>query len=152
MLSIVANSTLSSLSRYSPRGLVDREREHSDTAREGARLRLKAPSLDATAATLSGGNQQKLALLRCLLAKPRVLLLDDPTRGVDLGAKAEVHELLRELARDGMGIVFHGTELDELIAVSDRVMVFYRGRVVATLAGSDLSRERVLDCMLGAAA
>jgi ABC-type sugar transport system ATPase subunit len=152
MLSIVANSTLSSLPRYSARGFVDRKRERSDTEREGARLRLKAPSLAATAATLSGGNQQKLALLRCLLAKPGVLLLDDPTRGVDLGAKAEIHELLRVLARDGMSIVFHGTELDELVAVSNRVMVFYRGRVVATLAGSELSRERVLECMLGAAA
>jgi ABC-type sugar transport system ATPase subunit len=152
MLSIIANSTLSSLPVYSPRWLVDRTREHSDTEREGARLRLKAPSLAASAGTLSGGNQQKLALLRCLLAKPRLLLLDDPTRGVDHGAKAEIHELLRELAREGLGIVFHGTELDELIAVSHRVMVFYRGRVVSTLAGSELSRERVLERMLGAAA
>jgi len=151
-LSVLDNSTLSSLPRYSPRGFLDRARERADTEREGARLSLRTPSLDAPAAALSGGNQQKLALLRCLLTKPRVLLLDDPTRGVDLGAKAEIHELLRELARDGMGIVFHGTELDELLAVSHRVMALYRGRVVATLAGSELSRQRVLECILGAAA
>jgi rhamnose transport system ATP-binding protein len=151
-LGVTDNATLSALARYSPNGLVDRERERLDVEREGARLRLRAPSLDAPAATLSGGNQQKLALLRCLLTKPRLLLLDDPTRGVDVGAKAEIHELLRELARENLGIVFRSTELDELFAVADRVMVFYRGRVVETLTGRELTRERVLEGMLGTAA
>ncbi|HVR18646.1 MAG TPA: ATP-binding cassette domain-containing protein, partial [Polyangiaceae bacterium] len=151
-LSVTDNATLSSVARYSPRGLVDRERERLDVERAGARLRLRAPSLDAPATTLSGGNQQKLALLRCLLTKPRLLLLDDPTRGVDVGAKAEIHELLRELARENLGILFRSSELDELFAVADRVMVFYRGRVVATLTGSELTRERVLEGMLGSAA
>jgi rhamnose transport system ATP-binding protein len=151
-LSVLENSTLSSLASYSPRGLIDRPRERDDAAREGARLSLRAPSLDAPARALSGGNQQKLALLRCLLTKPKVLLLDDPTRGVDVGAKAEIHELFRELARGGMGLLFHSTELDELLAVCHRVIVFYRGEVVATLSASELSRERLLAHMLGAAA
>ena len=151
-LRVIDNATLSGLARYSPYGLVDRERERRDVERAGAELRLRPPSLDAPAATLSGGNQQKLALLRCLLTKPRLLLLDDPTRGVDVGAKTEIHELLRELARENLGIVFRSTELDELFAVADRVMVFYRGRVVETLTGSELTRERVLEGMLGTAA
>ena len=151
-LRVVDNATLSSLARYSPRWLVDLERERLDAERQGARLRLRAASLDAPAGTLSGGNQQKLALLRCLLTEPRMLLLDDPTRGVDVGAKAEIHELLRELARGGMGILFRSTELDELLAVADRVLVFSRGRLAATLAGSELTRERILERMLGAAA
>ena len=151
-LSVLENATLSSLGRYSPRWILDRKRERDDAAREGALLSLRAPSLDAPARALSGGNQQKLALLRCLLTKPKVLLLDDPTRGVDLGAKAEIHELFRELARGGMGLLFHSTELDELLAVAHRVMVLYRGNVVATLSGSELSRERLLGRMLGAAA
>jgi ABC-type sugar transport system ATPase subunit len=151
-LSVVENASLSSLARYSPRGFVDRARERADAEREGARLSLRAPSFDALAATLSGGNQQKLALLRCLLAKPKVLLLDDPTRGVDIAAKAEIHELLRGLARDGLGVLFRSTELDELVAVAGRVLVLARGRLVATLSGSELTRERLLDAMLGAAA
>jgi ribose transport system ATP-binding protein len=151
-LAVLENATLSSLARYSPRGVLNRKLERDDTGREGARISLRAPSLDAPARALSGGNQQKLALLRCLLTRPKVLLLDDPTRGVDLGAKAEIHELFRELARDGMGLLFHSTELDELLAVCERVMVLYRGRVAATLSGSELSRERLLAHMLGAAA
>jgi rhamnose transport system ATP-binding protein len=151
-MSVAHNATLSSLPRYSPRLVVERERERADTERERARLRLRAPSLDAPAATLSGGNQQKLALARCLLARPRLLLLDDPTRGVDIGAKAEIHELLRELARSGTSMLFRSTELDELLAVAARVLVFHRGRLLETLAGSELTRERVLSGMLGAAA
>jgi ABC-type sugar transport system ATPase subunit len=151
-LSVVENASLSSLRRYSPRGFVDRARERADAAREAARLALRAPSLDAPAGALSGGNQQKLALLRCLLARPRLLLLDDPTRGVDVGAKAEIHELLRELTRGGLGVLFRSTELDELVAVAGRVLVLSRGRLVATLSGAELTRERLLEAMLGAAA
>jgi ABC-type sugar transport system ATPase subunit len=151
-LAVLENATLSSLARYSPRGVLNRKLERDDTGREGARISLRAPSLDAPARALSGGNQQKLALLRCLLTRPKVLLLDDPTRGVDLGAKAEIHEHFRELARGGMGLLFHSTELDELLAVCQRVIVFNRGEIVATLSGGELSRERVLAHMLGAAA
>jgi ABC-type sugar transport system ATPase subunit len=151
-MSVTHNGTLSSLARYSPRLVLERERERADVERERARLRLRAPSLDAPAASLSGGNQQKLALARCLLAGPRLLLLDDPTRGVDVGAKVEIHELLRELARSGTSMLFRSTELDELLAVAARVLVFHRGRLVETLAGSELTRERVLGGMLGAAA
>lgn len=151
-LSVVENATLSSIARYSPRGVLDGAREWADVERESKGLGLRAPSLDAPAAALSGGNQQKLALLRCLLTKPRVLLLDDPTRGVDLGAKAEIHALLQKLATFGLAVLFHGTDLDELVAVSQRVLVFYRGRIVSTLSGSEISRERLLASMMGAAA
>jgi ABC-type sugar transport system ATPase subunit len=151
-LSVLHNATLSSIARYSPRGLVHGILERADVERESKGLGLRAPSLDAPAAALSGGNQQKLALLRCLFTKPRVLLLDDPTRGVDLGAKAEIHALLRKLATDGLAVLFHGTDLDELVAVSERVLVFYRGRIVTTLTGSEISRERLLASMMGARA
>jgi ABC-type sugar transport system ATPase subunit len=151
-MSVVHNATLSSLRRYSPYGAVERAREHADVERERTRLSLRVPSLEAQARTLSGGNQQKLVLLRCLLTKPRVLLCDDPTRGVDVGAKGEIHELFRELARSSIGILFRSTELDELLAIAGRVMVFSRGRLAATLAGAELTRERVFECMLGAAA
>jgi ABC-type sugar transport system ATPase subunit len=150
-LSVVRNATLSSVARYSPYGLLDATRERADVARESKALGVRAPSLDAPAAALSGGNQQKVALLRCLLTNPRVLLLDDPTRGVDLGAKAEIHGLLQELAQGGMGILFHTTDLEELVAVAERALVFYRGRIVTTLQGNELSRERLLASMMGAA-
>ena len=151
-LKVFENATLSSLVRHSPDYFLDERRELRAAEPELARLRLKAPSLDAPAAALSGGNQQKLALARCLLAKPRLLLLDDPTRGIDLGAKADVYELLRALAADGTSILLYSSELDELTALADRVLALVGGRLVATLARGDLDNEGLLELVMGAVA
>jgi ABC-type sugar transport system ATPase subunit len=151
-LRVFENATLSRLATGRDGVLLDERRERKSLGPELARLRLKAPSLDALADALSGGNQQKLALARCLLAKPRVLLLDDPTRGIDLGAKADVYELLRSLARDGMSIVVYSSELDELGTLCDRVLALFRGRVVATLGRGELEGTRLLALVMGAAA
>jgi len=151
-LSVLANATLSSLPAFSRAGFVDRRAERAAVAPASSRVRLKAPSLDARAWALSGGNQQKVALLRCLLRKPRLLLLDDPTRGIDVAARADVHALLREVAADGSTILFRSTDLAELAALSDRVLVLARGRHVATLARSELAEARLLSAMMGGAA
>ncbi|HTQ03332.1 MAG TPA: sugar ABC transporter ATP-binding protein [Polyangiaceae bacterium] len=151
-LSVLANATLSSLGSLSRAGVVNRRAERAAVARETSRVRLKAPSLDADAGALSGGNQQKVALLRCLLCGPRLLLLDDPTRGIDVGARADVHELLRELAATGTSILFRSTDLAELFALADRVLVLARGRHVATLARAELDEARLLAAMMGGAA
>jgi len=150
--SVLENATLSSLSRFSPAALARRHLERAAVARESARVRLKAPSLDAPAAALSGGNQQKVALLRCLLTEPRLLLLDDPTRGIDLGARADVHGVLRELAAAGTSILFRSTDLAELLELADRVLVLFDGKHVATLDRSELSEARLLALMMGGSA
>lgn len=147
-LSVTANTTLSSLSAvWRDRG---RERQRAGVARD--RLRIDCPSLDADVCTLSGGNQQKVALARCLETKPRVLLLAEPSRGIDVGAKAEVHALIGELAASGVCILVVGTDLDELMAVTDRLLVMSRGDVVLELSRPDYSRARILAAAMGSAA
>jgi ABC-type sugar transport system ATPase subunit len=108
-----------------------------------AQLGVRATGIDQDAGLLSGGNQQKVVLAKWLEAAPSTMLLDDPTRGVDVGAKAEMHELIRT-ARDGSAVLLCSTDLDELVALCDRVLVFRRGRIAAELTGTDLTRHRLL--------
>jgi ABC-type sugar transport system ATPase subunit len=123
------------------RTLRARAREHVE------RLQVRATSVDEHAGRLSGGNQQKVVFAKWLDAQPRVLLLDDPTRGVDVGAKAEMHVLIRGAATAGAVVLLTSTDLDELAAVCDRVLVFYRGRICAELAGERLREHAILEAM-----
>ena len=108
-----------------------RQREERSVAREFfERLRVRAPSMDTVVAGLSGGNQQKIVLARWLAAKSRVLILDEPTRGVDVGAKAEIHGLIGELANQGAGILLISSELPEVLTLSQRILVLRAGRIV----------------------
>jgi ABC-type sugar transport system ATPase subunit len=114
-----------------------------------ARLRVRTPDLDATTAGLSGGNQQKLVLAKWLAARCRVLILDEPTRGVDVGAKAEIHALIGRLAAEGTGIVLISSELPELVSLSSRVLVLRDGRLVGELARAEATPASVLRMMAG---
>jgi rhamnose transport system ATP-binding protein len=113
------------------------------------RFAIKTPSLEAPVANLSGGNQQKVALARWLATKPRVLILDEPTQGVDVAAKAEIHRLMVELAEQGLAILMISSELPEILGMSDRIAVMRGGRVVATLERADATQERVMALALG---
>ena len=95
--------------------------------------------------TLSGGNQQKVALAKCLLTQPKVLLLDEPTRGIDVGAKAEIYGLIGDLAGHGAGIVMASSELPELLAMCDRILVLSVGRVTAELSRDEATQERIME-------
>jgi ribose transport system ATP-binding protein len=148
-LSVLWNATLSSLGAYTRWGFVEREREKGAVAARARELRLKAPALTAPARALSGGNQQKVALLRCLLSEPQCLLLEDPTRGVDVAAKSEIYEVMRTLAERGVGILLYSSELDELCSLCDRVLVLFRGQLVASLGKGELTRARLLSTMMG---
>ncbi len=132
--------------------LVDRARERRELEPEARRLKLKAPGLDAEAGTLSGGNQQKVALLRALFAAPRVLLLDDPARGVDHGARADLYERLHDAANEGTSVLFTSSDLAELVEHADRVLVLFRGALVADLSRAELEQDRLLTLAMGGAA
>lgn len=149
-LSVVENATLSSLARLSRWFGIDRGAELALARAELERLAVRgAGDLRGPVRQLSGGNQQKVALARCLLAQPRVLLLDEPTRGIDVGAKADVHELMREVAARGTAVLFVASELEEILALAHRVLVMHRGRLADEISGAAISRERIVASAMG---
>jgi erythritol transport system ATP-binding protein len=107
-------------------------------------LSIKIPGLTAPITSLSGGNQQKVVLARAMLTEPVVLLLDEPTRGIDVGAKSQIAEIMSDLARAGYGVLFISSELAEVMAMADRVLVMARGRITAELSGDELSEEALV--------
>jgi ABC-type sugar transport system ATPase subunit len=148
-LSVLENTTLPILKRLARLSFVDRKAERTLAREQGERLRVKTPSLDAAVAGLSGGNQQKVVLAKWLAARCRVLLLDEPTRGVDVGAKAEIHGLVDALAADGNAVLLISSELPEIIRLSTRVLVLREGRLVGELARAEVTQEALLRLMAG---
>ncbi len=149
--SIANNITLPILPRLFPRLLL-RSRVEDEVARSfSERLRVRATGVGQAVSALSGGNQQKVVIAKWLATKPRVLILDEPTRGVDIGAKVEVHRIVSELAATGLAIVMISSDLPEVLAMSDRILVLHEGRVAAEIARSDASEERVMFAATGQA-
>ncbi|MCC7010246.1 MAG: sugar ABC transporter ATP-binding protein [Acidobacteria bacterium] len=142
-MSVTANTSLASLGRISRGGLVDRAAESRLAQSFVGRFAIKTPSIAALAGTLSGGNQQKVALARWLATGPSLLILDEPTQGVDVAAKAEIHQLIRELSADGLAVLLISSELAELLVLSDRVVVMRRGRVAGIVAGGTATEESI---------
>lgn len=149
--SVTANVTLAMLRRYTNGlGLVDRSAEQTDAAKLSERLDIKTPDLDTPVEHLSGGNQQKTMLAKWLNAEPRVLILDEPTRGIDVGAKADVHKFIDELAASGIAIILISSDLPEVLAMSDRIAVMREGRLRTILSKNDATQERVMQTAVGA--
>lgn len=148
-LAISANISLASLDRFSRAGAIDFRREQEVAADYTRRLGIKTPSIFAPVTSLSGGNQQKVALSRWLVTKPSVLILDEPTQGIDVGAKAEVHALMTELASQGVAILMISSELPEILGMSDRIAVMHGGSIVATLDRAEATQEKILALALG---
>ena len=130
-------------------GIVDRAREHEQARRLGADLNLKYGKLSDPASSLSGGNQQKVAIAKMLSVKPRLIFLDEPTRGVDVGAKAEIHRLLRQLAREGVGIVVISSEMPELIGVCDRLIVIREGEIAGEVDADHMTERAIMHLASG---
>jgi ribose transport system ATP-binding protein len=143
-MSIAQNTSAMSLPQVSRGGVISRNREHQLADRTGGELELKFGHLDDNVSTLSGGNQQKVALAKLLATRPKVIFLDEPTRGVDVGAKAEIHALLRDMARTGMGIVVISSEMPELIGVCDRVIVIREGEISGEVVGEAMTEENIM--------
>jgi inositol transport system ATP-binding protein len=109
------------------------------------KLRVKTPNLSERIENLSGGNQQKVLIGRWLLTNPRILILDEPTRGIDVGAKAEIHRFVTELARDGVAVIMISSEMPEVLGMSDRVMVMHEGRVTGFLDRAEATQIKVME-------
>jgi rhamnose transport system ATP-binding protein len=150
-MSIAANATLASLGSVSSYGLIDRTRERDRAQEYVDRLRIKTPSVFVETGTLSGGNQQKVALARWLATKPSVIILDEPTQGVDVGSKAEIHGLMQTLAEQGLAILMISSELPEILGMSDRIAVMRGGAIRAVLDRSDATPSGILSIALDTA-
>jgi rhamnose transport system ATP-binding protein len=148
-LPIDQNTTLAILNRIATAGWLDFRRERAIAADFAVRLGVKTPSLRSPVGNLSGGNQQKVALARWLAASPRVLILDEPTQGIDVGAKSEIHRLMGELASQGLAIVMISSELPEILGMSDRIAVLHAGSVVGVLDRAEATQEALLAMALG---
>jgi ribose transport system ATP-binding protein len=150
-MSVAANVSLPGLPRYARLGFLDRGHEREVAAAEVARFKVKTPSLERPVVNLSGGNQQKVVLGKWLALTPRVLILDEPTRGIDVGAKAEIYRHMAELAAQGLAILMVSSEMEEVLGMSDRVVVMHERRVRGVLPRAGLTAERVAALMTGQA-
>jgi rhamnose transport system ATP-binding protein len=148
-MAVDENVSLANLPGVARRGLIDRANERDQAERYVGQLRIKTASVSAEVASLSGGNQQKVALARWLATSPKVLILDEPTQGVDVGSKSEIHALMQELAERGLAVLMISSELPEILGMSDRIAVMRNGRISGVLARGEATQERVLAMALG---
>jgi rhamnose transport system ATP-binding protein len=148
-MSVAANATLANLRRVSRLGLVDRPAERAIAARYVDELRIKTPSIATDVGALSGGNQQKVALARWLSIEPAVLILDEPTQGVDVAAKSEIHDLMGTLAGRGVAILMISSEMPEILGMSDRIAVMRTGTIRAVLSRHEATQAKILALALG---
>ena len=145
LLGVGANVTMTSLPMFTRLGLVSASRERAAAARASEDFRVRSAGLDQPAGTLSGGNQQKLLLARLLLEPRKLLILDEPTRGVDVGAKAEIYRLIDRLTTEGLGILMISSELPDLLGMADRIVVMRGGRTVGEVARAGATEERIME-------
>jgi rhamnose transport system ATP-binding protein len=148
-LSIARNASMTVLGRLVRHGLISTRSERGLATKWGAKLQLKAGDPSAPVGTLSGGNQQKVVLGKWLATSPKVLIIDEPTRGIDVGAKAEVYGALAELVREGMAVLMISSELPEVLGMADRVLVMHEGRITADIARAEANEERIMGAALG---
>jgi ABC-type sugar transport system ATPase subunit len=144
LLDIAANITGPALCEVARHGLIDRERESEIATREIERYRIACRGPATKVATMSGGNQQKVIVARWARICRSVLILDEPTRGIDIGAKAEIYRIMRELAASGVAILMISSELTEVIGMADRVIVMREGRVTGELADGEATEEEIM--------
>ncbi|WP_321821595.1 MULTISPECIES: sugar ABC transporter ATP-binding protein [unclassified Burkholderia] len=147
--SVMENISLANLKGFSRRGLLDTRRERSEATRMREMLKIKTADLQTVTGNLSGGNQQKIAIAKWLLRDLKVLILDEPTRGIDVGAKSEIHRLMSQFAQQGLAIVMISSELPEILGMSDRVIVMREGRVAGELSRGEASQERIMKLATG---
>lgn len=148
-MSLRENITLPALPSYASAGLLNRKAEQKVATEMCGKLNVKAPSVETQAANLSGGNQQKVVLAKWLSLNPKVLIFDEPTRGIDVGAKAEIYELMRQLAESGVAIIMISSDMEEVLGQSDRVAVMHEGEITGILEREACSEEAIMRLAVG---
>jgi ABC-type sugar transport system ATPase subunit len=148
-LAVRENISLGNLGRLSRFGFVHRPAERLLAGGFVQQMQIRTPSLDQKVVNLSGGNQQKVVIAKWLALEPKALIMDEPTRGIDIGAKAEVHQLMNELAQRGVAILMISSELPEVLGMSDRVLVMRRGTIAGELSRAEATQERVMALATG---
>jgi D-xylose transport system ATP-binding protein len=151
IMSILRNISLANLDQFSSWFRIDDNAELNASLNFAKNLAIKAPNLHAPCDSLSGGNQQKVVISKWLMSKPKVLIMDDPTRGIDVGAKYEIYKLMNDLAEQGIAIIMISSDLEEVLGMSDRVMVMHEGRSTTTLDIADATQERIMALATGIA-
>ena len=149
VLPVGDNMMIASLPNYEKRGFLDRRMIEATYKQEQSRLDIKSPSMHQLIKLLSGGNQQKVLVSRWLLTSPDILILDEPTRGIDVGAKAEIHKLMSKLAQDGKAIMMISSELPEILGMSDRILVMHEGRVGGIFERKEATQESIMQAATG---
>ena len=148
-ISIRENVTLPALSKYSSIGLVNKTSETKTAQEFCTKLNVKAPSIESNAGNLSGGNQQKVVLAKWLSLDPKMLIFDEPTRGIDVGAKSEIYQLMRDLAKNGVAILMISSDMEEVLSESDRIAVMHEGSIIGILERSEANEESVMKLAVG---
>jgi ribose transport system ATP-binding protein len=148
-MAVADNISLASISRDQRAGFLNFAAERRLTEEMTERMRIKTPSSRQIVRFLSGGNQQKVVLGKWLAMKPRILFLDEPTRGIDIGAKREIYALMEDLAKQGVAILFVSSELEEVIGMSDRALVMHEGRLAGELKRGELGEESIMRLATG---
>jgi inositol transport system ATP-binding protein len=148
-MSVTDNMIMPDLLPYLESGLVSNKLASAVANQKKKQLRIKTPSVDTIIDNLSGGNQQKVLIARWLLLEPEILILDEPTKGIDVGAKAEIYKLIIELARSGKAIIIISSEMLELLALSDRIMVMAEGKESGVIDRKDATQEIILEMAAG---
>jgi ribose transport system ATP-binding protein len=150
-MSVAQNTSLPAVHSYARHGFLDREKEGRTADAEVARFRIKTPTIQQPVVNLSGGNQQKVVLGKWLAMTPQILILDEPTRGIDVGAKAEIYQHMADLAKQGLTILMVSSEMEEVLGMSDRVLVMHERRIQGVLPRAGLTAERIASLMTGRA-
>ncbi len=149
-LTVRENAAFGALEKFASNGLVSRKKELELVTRTFGSLAVKAPSIEAPILSLSGGNQQKIVMSRALLSEPRLIVADEPTQGVDVGARAEIYRILRDVSDQGTAVIVNSSDAAELEGLCDKVIVMSRGRAVATLTGADVTEEKIVAAAVSA--
>ncbi|HBR28103.1 MAG TPA: sugar ABC transporter ATP-binding protein, partial [Firmicutes bacterium] len=145
VLSVLENASIANLQKYvKPNRLLNEKKRRADGEKSVHLLKVKTPSLKTLIKDLSGGNQQKVLIARWLLTEPEILLLDEPTRGIDVGAKYEIYTIMSDLAKQGKSIIFISSEMPELMGMSDRIMVMSAGHLSGFVPGREATEEKIM--------
>ena len=145
---IKINTTLSNLEAVSSKGVIDKDKEYAVAVEYKEKLKTKCPSVEQNVGNLSGGNQQKVLLAKWMFADPDILILDEPTRGIDVGAKYEIYCIINDLVAAGKSVIMISSEMPEVLGMSDRIYVMNEGKIAGELTREEATQEKIMSCIL----